>query len=73
MPADTSQTRESEPPRARLAVGVLLTTPLVVVGMLPAAQFDGWEWLALGLATPVVAWMAGLSIGRRRATRGIGR
>jgi Cu+-exporting ATPase len=24
--------------------------------MLPPLQFDGWEWLALALATPVVFW-----------------
>ena len=26
--------------------------------MVSALQFDGWEWLALGLATPVVLWGA---------------
>ncbi len=42
--------------RTRLAVAVLLTAPLVVVAMVPPLQFDGWEWLALVLATPVVFW-----------------
>ncbi|HEX2293430.1 MAG TPA: copper-translocating P-type ATPase [Gaiellaceae bacterium] len=27
--------------------------------MVPAAQFDGWEWLALALATPVVFYAGG--------------
>ena len=24
--------------------------------MIPALQFDGWEWLAFALGTPVVLW-----------------
>jgi P-type Cu+ transporter len=42
--------------RTRLAVSALLTAPLVVLAMVSPLQFDGWEWLALGLATPVVFW-----------------
>jgi P-type Cu+ transporter len=42
--------------RDRLAVAVLLTAPLTVLAMVPPLQFDGWEWLALALATPVVVW-----------------
>ena len=51
--------------RTRLAVAVLLTAPLAVVAMVPALQFDGWEWLALVLATPVVFWCG---LGFHRAT-----
>ena len=51
--------------RTRLAVAVLLTAPLVVVAMVPPLQFDGWEWLALVLATPVVFWCG---LGFHRAT-----
>jgi Cu+-exporting ATPase len=40
----------------RLAVAAALTAPLVVLAMVPPVQFDGWEWLALALATPVVFW-----------------
>jgi len=47
----------------RLAVGVVLTVPLLVLSMIPAARFDGWRWVALALATPVVAW-AGLPFHR---------
>ena len=36
--------------------------------MLEALQFDGWEWLAFALATPVVLW-AGLPF-HRAARRG---
>jgi P-type Cu+ transporter len=41
---------------ARLALGAALTVPLAVLAMAPPLQFDGWEWLALALATPVVFW-----------------
>jgi len=40
--------------RTRLAVAVALTVPLALVAMVPPLQFDGWEWLAFALATPVV-------------------
>jgi Cu+-exporting ATPase len=40
----------------RLAVAVALTVPLVLLAMVPPLQFDGWEWVALALATPVVLW-----------------
>jgi Cu+-exporting ATPase len=46
----------------RLIVAVLLSAPLVAL-MLPPLQFDGWEWLAFALATPVVLW-AGLPFHR---------
>jgi Cu+-exporting ATPase len=40
----------------RLGVSLLLTVPLVLIGMVPAFQFTGWEWVALALATPIVFW-----------------
>jgi Cu+-exporting ATPase len=42
--------------RTKLAVAAALTAPLAALAMLPPLQFDGWEWLALALATPVVFW-----------------
>jgi Cu+-exporting ATPase len=42
--------------RRRLGVAVALTAPLTALAMLPPLQFEGWEWLALALATPVVFW-----------------
>ncbi len=42
--------------RTRLAVAAVLTAPLVAITMVPPFQFDGWEWAALVLATPVVFW-----------------
>jgi P-type Cu+ transporter len=40
----------------RLVVAVLLTAPLTVLSMVPAAHFTYWRWLAFALATPVVFW-----------------
>ncbi len=50
--------REEQPDslRRRLAAAVVLTVPLVLVAMVPPLRFDGWEWLAAALATPVVFW-----------------
>jgi Cu+-exporting ATPase len=42
--------------RNRLAAAVVLTAPVVVLAMAMPLQFDGWEWLAFALATPVVLW-----------------
>ncbi|MCZ8377313.1 heavy metal translocating P-type ATPase [Mycobacterium sp. CPCC 205372] len=44
--------------RRRLLVSALLTVPVVLLSMVPAWQFDYWQWLALGLATPVATWGA---------------
>jgi Cu+-exporting ATPase len=41
---------------------VVLCAPLalavIVVAMVPAAQFSGWQWLSLVLAAPVAGWGA---------------
>jgi len=44
--------------RARLFGSLALTLPVVVLSMVPALQFDNWQWLALMLSAPVVAWGA---------------
>jgi P-type Cu+ transporter len=54
--APTTGTRDERPGRPlRLIVSALLSAPLVAL-MLPPLQFEGWEWLAFALATPVVLW-----------------
>lgn len=40
----------------RLAVAIALTIPVVAVSMIPPLMFDGWQWLAFALTTPVVFW-----------------
>ncbi|MGQ4478437.1 heavy metal translocating P-type ATPase [Streptomyces sp. SAS_276] len=42
--------------RERLTVSTLLALPVVLLSMVPALQFDNWQWLALTLAAPVVVW-----------------
>ena len=42
--------------RRRWIVAVVLGIPVVVLSMVPAAQFDGWEWVVGALATPIVFW-----------------
>ncbi len=44
--------------RRRLIVSALLSLPVLALSMVPALQFDNWQWLALNLATPVVLWGA---------------
>ncbi|MFD5767217.1 heavy metal translocating P-type ATPase [Streptomyces sp. NPDC127049] len=42
--------------RRRLTVSALLAAPVVLLAMVPALQFDNWQWLSLTLASPVVVW-----------------
>jgi Cu+-exporting ATPase len=44
--------------RRRLIITAALSIPVIVMSMVPATQFDGWQWVALILATPVVVWGA---------------
>jgi len=44
--------------RTRLLVSLVLTVPVVAMAMIPALQFDNWQWLSLTLAAPVVVWGA---------------
>jgi Cu+-exporting ATPase len=42
--------------RLRLIVAAALSLPVLALAMIPALQFDYWQWLSLQLATPVVLW-----------------
>ena len=44
--------------RRRLVVSAVLSLPVLAISMIPALQFDYWQWLVLQLATPVVVWGA---------------
>ncbi|MFD3516762.1 heavy metal translocating P-type ATPase [Streptomyces sp. NPDC058657] len=66
-PADTSGTGEGPVPaadaeqaalRQRLTVCAVLAVPVILLSMVPALQFDNWQWLSLTLAAPVVVWGA---------------
>ncbi|MFD9982563.1 heavy metal translocating P-type ATPase [Streptomyces massasporeus] len=42
--------------RRRLPVSAALAVPVILLAMVPALQFDNWQWLSLTLAAPVVVW-----------------
>lgn len=41
--------------RDELTIAAALSIPVIVLAMVPAWQFAGWQWISLVLATPVVA------------------
>ncbi|WP_372736604.1 heavy metal translocating P-type ATPase [Nocardioides sp.] len=65
LPRPESETEEREPVddetaalRQRLLISALLAVPVIAMAMVPALQFDNWQWLSLTLAAPVVVWGA---------------
>nr|WP_308312260.1 heavy metal translocating P-type ATPase [Streptomyces sp. ICN903] len=50
--------RELASLRQRFLVSLALSVPVVLLSMVPALQFDNWQWLSLTLAAPVVVWGA---------------
>ncbi|WP_343048258.1 heavy metal translocating P-type ATPase [Cellulomonas humilata] len=44
--------------RSRLRVAAVLTVPVLLISMIPALQFTGWQWVVAALAMPVVTWAA---------------
>lgn len=64
-PAPLASTDTSAPTRdrgadlgRRLKVAAVLTLPVVLLSMIPALQFPGWQWVVTALALPVVTWGA---------------
>jgi P-type Cu+ transporter len=56
-PVEAGDAVERDPGSGRrLAVSAALSLPVLLVSMIPALRFDGWEWAALALAAPVVLW-----------------
>ncbi|MEU7009845.1 heavy metal translocating P-type ATPase [Streptomyces sp. NPDC046332] len=59
-PEPSEAPREADPEldslRTRLTVSAVLSAPVVLLAMVPALQFDNWQWLSLTLAAPVVVW-----------------
>ncbi|GHD17096.1 carbonate dehydratase [Streptomyces violarus] len=60
-PAPEEESAAEEDPelsalRRRLAVSAALAVPVLLLAMVPALQFDNWQWLSLTLAAPVVVW-----------------
>ncbi len=42
--------------RPRLYVAIALTIPVLLISMVPPLKFDGWQWVAFVLSTPVILW-----------------
>ncbi|MEW1627862.1 cation transporter, partial [Streptomyces sp. NPDC089173] len=42
--------------RQRLITSLVLAVPVIAMAMVPALQFDNWQWLSLTLAAPVVTY-----------------
>ncbi|MEB8339827.1 heavy metal translocating P-type ATPase [Streptomyces endophyticus] len=49
---------ELRPLRQRLITAVLLAAPVIAMAMIPALQFEYWQWLSLTLTAPVVVYAA---------------
>ena len=59
--ADVAQRSKDDEAAAwwqRLTVSAILTLPVILMSMIPALQFDNWQWVSLTLASPVVVWGA---------------
>ena len=56
--AQRAKDEEAAAWRQRLVVSTVLSVPVLLMSMVPALQFDNWQWLSLTLASPVVVWGA---------------
>ena len=56
--AAVAEPDETAPLRRRLIIAALLSVPALLMAMIPALQFDNFQWLSLNLVTPVVLWAA---------------
>ncbi|MEU1972096.1 heavy metal translocating P-type ATPase [Microbacterium sp. NPDC019599] len=62
LPQPVEHSHHAEPElaslRRRLIAAIALSVPVILLAMIPALQFPGWQWVSLALATPVVTWAA---------------
>ena len=52
------ESEQADPLLRRLIVAAVLSFPALLLAMIPALQFDNFQWLSLNLVTPVVLWAA---------------
>lgn len=52
---EAAEAREAEL-RRRLVVAATLSIPAMILSMVPAIQFAGWDWVVAALATPAIFW-----------------
>jgi Cu+-exporting ATPase len=53
---DDGESGELRSLRERLVTAVVLAVPVIAMAMVPALQFEYWQWLSLTLAAPVVTY-----------------
>ncbi|BAU94787.1 cation transport ATPase [Corynebacterium suranareeae] len=53
---DTARDLEAADLKHRVIVSGLLSVPIVLLSMIPALQFNNWQWAVLTLVTPVFFW-----------------
>ncbi|WBT08252.1 heavy metal translocating P-type ATPase [Corynebacterium sp. SCR221107] len=53
---DAARDAEAEDLKHRLIISTLLSVPVLLISMIPALQFNNWQWAILTLATPVFFW-----------------
>ncbi|WP_396643947.1 heavy metal translocating P-type ATPase [Microbacterium sp.] len=56
--AESEADPETDALRRRLLISAALALPVAVLSMVPALQFENWQWLALTLTAPVAVWGA---------------
>ena len=58
QPVDDDLDQRLRALRLRLTVSAVLSLPVVLLSMVPALEFHGWQWWAFALSMPVATWGA---------------
>src|SRR3954453_18846706 len=58
LPGEAEAVDSSDSLRRLLVASAALSLPVLLLSMVTPLQFDGWQWLAFALGTPVVTWGA---------------
>ncbi|MDN6705757.1 cation-translocating P-type ATPase [Corynebacterium glyciniphilum] len=53
---DATRDSEAADLKKRMIISALITVPVVLVSMIPALQFENWQWAVLTAVTPVYFW-----------------
>ncbi|WP_145942112.1 heavy metal translocating P-type ATPase [Corynebacterium glyciniphilum] len=53
---DAARDSEAADLKKRTIISALITVPVVLVSMIPALQFENWQWAVLTAVTPVYFW-----------------
>lgn len=53
---DAARDDEASDLKHRVIISALLSIPVVLVSMIPALQFNNWQWAVLTIVTPIFFW-----------------